>query len=204
MSLADLDANPIERPRDTIDLCLDPEMVARVADLTTQRDLLMQAFGAGPRKNGAGLPPRVREIDEELADLIPRMEARSGTLGLRATPTNGEWLQFLDANPPRPKDTPGRERDDEWADGRCDVDALVAKLGEFAATWDDEPLEPGRWERTFAPAIALPDAYATAHKVVAMYSDAVDFRFLRSALSSSQTQLRASAEPETGESPPDA
>ena len=52
-----------------------------------------------PKKLGGITDPRVDEIHAELVEVFEKMQAESGTLGLRAE-QSGAWALWRDAHPP--------------------------------------------------------------------------------------------------------
>ncbi|MBS45292.1 MAG: hypothetical protein CMH83_19410 [Nocardioides sp.] len=152
----------------TYELCLAQDLVARAQDL--QRELadlgITAATGVGgprrsesedgssanadggprpPKKLGGITDPRVDEIHAELVEVFEKMQAESGTLGLRAE-QSGAWGLWRDAHPPRPG-VPADDPDDPRtiSYGLCDAAALMARLGDFAVTWNGAPLGDGEW-----------------------------------------------------------
>lgn len=196
-SLSEIRATPpAPRPRRTMEVCLDGAIIAEMQRLDREHQAIQLELMRGqdegdqpkrPRKLGAGRDPRLVEIDQQVAALDARREAASGVVTLEATPSNTEWTQFADANPPRGEDEPGHDRDAEYAAGRVNVDAVAADLGRYVHAWNDEPCQPGDWERISA-SMAPAELYDLATLVISMYWARPDFQRARVALSGALTR----------------
>jgi hypothetical protein len=195
-TLSEMEANPpssrLERPFDVV---LDAALVRRIAGLLTEAEPLATSPKPAARA-------RYAELIAEVESLQPELEAKSGTLVLRANVTSGEWRNFVDGNPPRPESTPGHERDQVRAAGVVNADALVDELHKFAHSWDGEILREGQFDRLLRDNIPPGDLIEMATAVVMMYEMPADFGKWRSALSNGLQRLSAFAAPETSESAP--
>lgn len=190
-SLSDIRANPIERPQRTYSLCLDGTLPAALGRLHEEEQQIMTAATSGPKKMSEGTDPRLLEIRDEAAKLLERLNDNVGVLTVCATPSNGEWQTFADANPARAEGEKGHERDQRYAAGLVNIDALVADLGRYAHAWDGEPLVAGDWERISASA-APADLRGIASEVVRLYEESLDFQRLRHALSDALAKSNSS------------
>lgn len=198
-SLSEIRSNPpVARAETHLPVCLDGSLVAKMGALQAELGELLGDITSGP------LPARVKvqaaRLRDEAADLKGDLDAQSGTLTVRATPTSGEWRLFVDANPPRDKGAPGHDRDKRVGGGFVNVDALLDTLDTYAAEWDGEPMAPGDWDR-ISPAIHPGDLLTIAAAVVSLYEAPSDFALRRSALSATHSGLSDFAEPETSDSP---
>lgn len=113
-------------------------------------DLLAKAARTGDddeaaartRKGGQkSLPPRAAEIRQEIAALHGRLAEHQGQITLVGNLSDGEWLRWKDAHPPR-EDS---EADQRLGGGLCNTSDLYADLGLFVAEWNGETLAEGDW-----------------------------------------------------------
>lgn len=147
-------------PERTYELCLSQALVGEVQALVEEKRSLEVASARaadedntdGPVKRlGQGKDPRIAEIDARLEELYDEMREHTGKLLLRGE-TGGEWQRWCDKNPPREdgRDERGRRvvlaLDDTVAYGLCDASALMARLGDFAVSWNGEELQTGDWD----------------------------------------------------------
>lgn len=215
-SLSDLRAEkPKGRPERTVRVCLKPELVARIERLTGE--LADLPVPPQPKPNGKMAAPDLtaeqhaeseriesedRRIRAELDSALVEMSDYEGEITVRASLTDGEWRQWVDANPARPKGEEAEHaRDQKIAFGACDADELLEALGRFAYAWNGEPMAAEDWTTVFEPAVARGDKIEMARAVVLMYENRLDFRQWRSVLSTGLRNSAASDSPETSESP---
>lgn len=159
MNLAELRASAKPtRPTFVKRLTLDIELIADIERLQTEKqDLLHEAEAhkgddAKPRKGGAGVGPRLAEVDQELVALFAKMRESEGELLIRGM-TGGEWQRWKDEHPPREDNV----TDETVAGGICNASALLADLGKYAAEWNGEALAEGDWSGWMADMIAPGD-----------------------------------------------
>lgn len=193
MSLADLRANPPKsRPERSLRVCLAADAPAKVMRLTTELANLPEPDEKQPerpRKMHEPIPQREITADEkrlrdELQAALDEMAAAEGNLGVRANLTDGEWRRWVDAHPAREKGDKGYERDVKYLSGICNADDLIEALGDYAHTWDSDPLTADDWATIFAPVLSGGDKIELARLVASMYESRLDFQQLRSGLSS--------------------
>lgn len=166
----------VGRPESTVEMCLAQKVIAEVRSLSEERDQLVAERlrirrdaglaepdadqpTSAPRRAGQPAPPRLAEIEARLAEIEARlsiladeMREHTGVLTLRAI-ESGEWRRWVSAgNTPREI---GRNEqgdpiwhivDEDLAYGFCNADNLFARLGDFAAAWNGEPLADGEWD----------------------------------------------------------
>lgn len=200
-SLDELDSTPVAVPTRDVEVCLDGNLVVRMADLAEEIDTLVTAAAARPRKGGAPADPRLTEARQELAQVAEQAERQTGILTVRKSIPQGEWMTFVDENPPRPEKTSARDRDDRWAHGKVNVDALIARLADFAHSWDGKEFADGQFERVVLPRLVGGDIGEAAKAVVELYEGRRDFHEMRTI---SGVYLNASSAfdlPATSESP---
>lgn len=156
-------------------LTLDQDLLADVQRLEAERnDLLVEAQRAkpvddesdGPPRKMAGksLPPRVEEINAELAGLYDRLRDSEGELLLRGI-SGGEWQQWKDEHPPRE----GNVSDQEVAYGLCNATDLLNDLGRYVVSWEGEELAADDWRGWFAVQVAPGDLRDLVNAVVMMH-----------------------------------
>lgn len=185
-SLAELRASAHTKlPERTYSLCLAQGLVAEVQRLEEERTeiLLEQAGEEGqskrPRRGGEGPNPRLAEIDARLAELYEEMREHTGSLRLRGI-NAGKWRRWIDDNPPRiaEYDPQGKPilnpLDIAAAYGYCNSSALAETLGEYAAAWNDEPLDADGW--AFIAQTAAPGDLKELCKIVVQMHEAVGSR----------------------------
>lgn len=205
-SLEDLEKSPPKsRLERSFSVVLDATLVRKVADLAAQSRNVAGSKKPADRQ-------AYRRMITELEGLQPQVEAASGTLVLRANLTQGEWTRFVDSHPARPEGQKGHERDQRWAYGVVNVDALIEHLDQYAHMWENDTLEPterdkdgnvtrrGQFDRLLRDNIPPGDLNEMAAVVVLFYETSPDFASWRSALSSGLQRLRDFAEQETSES----
>lgn len=162
-------------PTRTVRLCLNLEVLAQIQHLQNEKEELLIAARRtnvddeerqGPPRKMAekAAPPRVAEIDAELGALYDEMREYEGDLLLNGI-DGGRWQAWKDKNPPR-KDN---ESDDRTGYGIVNATALMADLGEFAASWNGEAFKPGDWDGWFAASVAPADLAALVSAVVEMH-----------------------------------
>lgn len=146
-------------PEWTYEMCLSQALVAEVQKLQAekaQREVdakreQPESGTATKRKMAEGADPRIEEIEERLEALYDEMREHTGTLLIRAE-TAGEWRRWCDAHPPREDGRDERGRpvvlavDESVSYGFCDASALMARLGDFAVTWNGAELQAGDWQ----------------------------------------------------------
>lgn len=182
-SLAELRQSPhVGLPERSYSLCLASALVGEVQSLwedlkDAEARTAAQADGDGdrvaPRRAGEKSPAAA--IRGRLAELQEEMLEHTGKLGLRGI-RSAEWNAWVAEHPARE----GNLRDSEYAYGICDADALLADLGQFAVSWNGDPITPADWE--FITGAAIPgDMNAIVQVVVAMHETAVNVPKLLSA-----------------------
>ncbi|WP_394289508.1 hypothetical protein [Microbacterium sp.] len=200
-SLDELDATPAQVPTRDVEVCLDGQLVVRMAELTEEIDALASAAAARPRKGGAPIDSRLREARAELEQVSAKAGEQTGALTLRKAIPQGDWMTFVDEHPPRPEKTTGRDRDDRWAHGLVNVDALIARIADFAHAWDGQEFKPGQFERALLPRLVGGDIGEAAKAVVELYEGRRDFHVARTISDVYLTASSAFSSPETSESP---
>lgn len=191
--------------------CLARNLVAEVQNLTRELDEVAELIEdvsddderpTVPRRMGQGESAeskaarvRAEEIRSRLADVLEEMGEYEGELTVRASKTEGEWRQWVNAHPPRGEGEPGHLRDVEVAGGYCNADALIDDLAAYAHAWNGEELTSGDWGTTIN--LAPADRKAVAQIVVSMY-EAVQFSVPKwlSVLRASLPKSSAFASPE--------
>lgn len=159
-SLAELRQSPhTALPERTYRICLSQALVGEAQALAEEKAGLEVAASRGIedpdeaariRKGGEGRSPRLAEIDARLEVIYDLMREHEGDIGLRGVP-GGDWQRWCDAHPAREDGRDARGRpiilavDDIVAYGVCDASALMARLGDFAVSWNGAPLETGDW-----------------------------------------------------------
>lgn len=207
-SLADLRTTPpTERPRRSLDVCLRPDLVARIQVLTGKIADLPEPEVKRERKMAEGTAPLVESPEaaamrSELAACLSEMAEHSGQLVVEANWTDGEWRNWVDAHPPRAEGQPGYDRDKKVASGIANADALLETLGDFAHSYNDEPLAADDWARVFEPVLPTGDKIEMARMVVDLYESRLDFRQWQTALSTGLQRWQDSVEHEASESAP--
>ena len=178
-SLDELEATPASVPTRDVEVCLDGQLVVKMAELTEEIDTLVSAAAARPRKGSAPVDPRLIAARQELAEVSEQAAAQTGTLTLRKSIPQGEWITFVDEHPPRPENTPARDCDNRWAHGKLNVDVLTAPLSDFAHSWDGKEFAPGQFERVLVPRLVGGDIGEAAKAVVELYEGRRDFHEMR-------------------------
>lgn len=192
-SLAELQSSPdLGRPERTFPLCVAGKLVSELEtadrDLSTAYAELSAARRvAEARRDGEAKPLRVGEESpvtaaeakaETLAETVDairaRMEDHTITLHLGGK-TNGEWRRWASAHPARDEDVDkaGAQRDERFAGGFCNIDDLIAVLGDYVVRYDDDPASDAWREVAFTNA-APGDLTLLASSVVAMHEQGVD------------------------------
>ncbi|KAB2808311.1 hypothetical protein F9L07_22615 [Pimelobacter simplex] len=177
-------------------LCLNLELLGEVQRLSAEKaDLVINANAAEPavsdqakeskarvRKGGergdgplgdeaveeAILPPRVAEIEAELASLWDRMREYEGDLVLRGIDGDA-WQTYKDEHPPR---------EDNVSDARhgnnvVNTTDLMRDLGDWAESWEGEPIPDGEWGSWLRKRIAPADMIGLVRRVVEMQESKV-------------------------------
>lgn len=205
-SLSDLRTEkPKGRPERTVRVCLKPELVAKIERLTGElADLPEPEPRKGPRKMGEGETVESAEekrIRADLAAALDEMQEYEGEITVRATPTDGEWRNWVDEHPARGKDDKAEhDRDQRIAFGACNADDLLDSLATYAHAWNGEPMGADDWADVFEGSVARGDKIEMARAVVLMYENRLDFRQWRSVLSTGLRKSAASDSPVTSDS----
>lgn len=200
-SLADLRAKPpASRPERSLTLCLAPHLVAEVQPLTEELTKVTTAEASQPRRQGEGPSERVAELRSRINALLDEMAEFEGELRVSAVISDGDWRRWSDANPAREKGEPGHDRDQRATGGYVNTDALIERLGDFAVSWNGDPLQEGDWARIFEGSTAEAEKETVAQAIVALYESRLDFPRLRSSLSASLGRLNGLSLPATSES----
>lgn len=203
----------VSLPKRTMHLCLAQGVVAEVQQLENERQELVIAAGrevveGSPRRLlEAPMPPRVAEIVERLTALEDEMREHTGELGMTGK-SAGEWLRWKARNPARYSvDDAGRRQvetiDQNASFGHCDAEALFDSLGDYATTWNGEPIAPDDW--AFIISNAAPgDLTEMCREVVRMHEGSGATAPPKSPSGSSMTPPNAtdSPSPATSESAP--
>lgn len=162
-SLDTLLASPsVGLPECTYELCLSQPLRAKVERLDREIEALeaqqarRDAEGnvtGPPRKSGEGVNPRLKAARAEREAAQDEVREHSGTLLFRAEEA-GKWQRWKDANPARRSkefNQDGRpaivEDDEAHTYGRCNASALLARLGDFVVSWNDEPISADQWQK---------------------------------------------------------
>lgn len=205
-TLAEILAEPkTERPRLTQEFEVYAgkglEHYAEIQRLTLEHDRLLEASEGRPAKMGAGLPPEVAAIREQLLQRTAAAADYKGTVVLANTLTEGEWIQWRIDHPAREKGRGGYREDMAITLGWCDSDALIADLDTYAVSWNGEPLGKGNFD---ALGIDRLDKKVMARTVIGWYEVRDDDpKASLSDLSDFLTRSASSDSPETSESPND-
>lgn len=183
-SLSELRTSPrVGLPERTYPLCMASSLVGElqslIADLQDAEALAAaQAEGDGdkapPRRAGQKSP--ADKIRKRIAEVRAETIEHTGQLGLRGI-KNAAWLEWVAENPAREDN----QRDQAYAYGVCDADALMADLGRYAATWNGDPMVAADWE-FIAGAAAPADIKGICQLVVAMHEMRLDIPKLLSGL----------------------
>lgn len=200
MKLSEMKASPdVGRPEQTYSICAAGKLVRELkaadeAFFEAQDALEAEQRRAEERAEGGGRPTRLGEASAlpeleraardaaEVADAIrARMQEHTVDLTLR-TWLPGEWRQWVAKHPSRDEDADpaGHSRDQQWAGGFCDIDALIEDLGSVSLSgeriitaYGDEPPADDSW--AFLLANAAPgDLTRLASTVVGMHEQGVD------------------------------
>jgi hypothetical protein len=202
-SLAELKSSPdVGLPEYTVKVHVSAKLVGALeaADLAlynadreaAEARAALEAARERDADSDAPAPPR-RSGQSPHADLVQRVEAaESAAEGaarasdeirarmevvevlLRGT-GSGEWRRWANAHPARDEesDRAGALRDQRYAAGYCDLDALVADLHLWVAECNGEAASEEWWE--FLSTNGLPaDLTAAASRVVQMHEQGVD------------------------------
>lgn len=175
----------VRRPKDAIEMCLAQDLVSEVSRLTAEKTDLMIEAGRSPDSEGdeprsprkmseGAMPPRVAEVDGRLAEVYDEMREHTGTLTLEGE-DEGDWRRWADANPVRFTE---REDGDPIMNvldrtvgmGWCNASALIARLGDFAHSWNGEAITAEDWQHIRANA-SPGDLKAAARTIVMMHED---------------------------------
>lgn len=203
-TLAEILAEPkTERPRLTRDFEVYAgkglEHYAEIQRLTIEHDRLLEDSEGRPAKMGAGVPPEVAAIREQLRELTDLAADYKGTVTLANTRTEGEWIQWRIAHPAREKGEGGYREDMAITLGWCDSDALIDDLATFAVSWNGEPLAKGNFD---ALGIDRLDKKVMARTVIGWYEVRDDDpKALLSGLSDFLTKSDSSGSPASSVSP---
>lgn len=186
-------AGVVRRPRQSLSLCLAPDLVAKAQVLLRQRLDIDPEYGIdpedrvdqGPRRINDPKTVRLREINDQLASLDAEMAEHTGELTLQAIDP-GEWRRWCDQNPPRDASKKAESlRDNHVAGGYCNADALLADLRKYAVEFNGEQIGDDDWEFIAANA-AAGDLKEAARTVVAMHEQDVDLGKWRTLLRGSR------------------
>lgn len=145
-------------PERNYQICMAQGLVAEVEALTVERNIIAaesrRTDDAGeqtgpPLRTGEGAEEagRLAEIKARLEEIRVEMLEHTGTLVLRAE-SPGKWRRWADEHPPREngRDDKGRPVvlafDEDAAYGLVNASDLLARLGDFFASWNGEELEP--------------------------------------------------------------
>lgn len=179
-TLAELRAEKAAKlPTRSVRLCLNLELVEKVQRLSSEKaDLIINATAAGQsdedreakartRKAAERAepdpPPRVAEIDAELAALWDQMRDYEGDLQLHGV-DGAAWQAYKDDHPPRE----GNVSDARNGGGVVNTTDLMANLGDWAVSWNDEKLTEGDWAGWLSKRIAPADMTDLVRRVVEM------------------------------------
>lgn len=202
MKLSEMKSSPdVGRPERTFQLCVSGKLTAELDAADQALFDAEQALAAGRARQQAvqegeehrpgrlGRPVvDVPALEKAAADaaaacdaIRERMRGHTIDLALRAW-ENSEWRQWANAHPARDEETDpaGWNRDRRWAGGFCDIDALIADLGNTSPSgtrwiirYGDEEPEGDSW--AFILANAAPgDLTKLASILVGMHEQEVD------------------------------
>lgn len=194
MKLSEMKASPdVGRPERTFDICVSGKLAAKLAvadrafyDAETR--LAEARAAAEPVDEDSPIRPRrlaQRSVDPVLEQAAQdaaaecdrirgRMAEHTVTLTVRASEF-GKWRQWASQHPARDEDTDpaGHARDERYAAGICNVDALIPTLGDYVIDYGGEQPEPDSW--AFIEANASPgDLTMLASIVVGLHEQVVD------------------------------
>ncbi|AIY15846.1 hypothetical protein GUY44_07390 [Pimelobacter simplex] len=180
-TLAELRAEKAAKlPTRSVRLCLNLELVEKVQRLSSEKaDLIINATataGQGDEDREAKarvrksaeraepeMPPRVAEIDAELTALWDQMRDYEGDLQLNGV-DGAAWQAYKDDHPPRE----GNISDTRNGNGVVNTTDLMADLGDWAVSWNDEKLTEGDWSGWLSKRIAPADMTDLVRRVVEM------------------------------------
>lgn len=132
-----------------------------------------------PKRMGATGP--IGELEERAkakaaeGDALRERIADNSVEVLLCGKPNGEWRQWASKHPARDEDEDptGAARDQMWAGGFCNIDALVADLYLFTASYNGfEPSE--KWRTLVTTKGAPANLTLAASRVVGMHEQVVD------------------------------
>ena len=190
-SLADLKSSPdVGLPEREVTVCVSAKLARELEEAdralfaadealrTARQEAKARADGdLPPLRSGQKSPVAAAEKEAEAraaeSDAIrERIKDASVTLLLRGK-TGGEWRQWASKHPAREEGEPGAEFDRTWAVGFCNLDALIADLPSFVASYNGEPASD-EWAQ-FVSANGVPAHLRNAASaVVAMHEQGVD------------------------------
>lgn len=188
-------AEPVEVLSEPIELCLAQHLVAKIHTLIAEKQNLAPGkpkriedpeAAARVRKGGQSKPkphPRVAEIDAEVEAAYDEMRDYTGILRLRRS-ESGDWFNWTATHEPRE----GNALDEEVAYGYANATDLIADLGTWAATWNDEPIEDWPF---IASRLTPGDLKKLAKRVVSMHEGEGAVPKSRPASSGDQTSATA-------------
>lgn len=189
-SLADLRKSDKVKPQErTYRVCLAGELVGKYGailnearELEAERVNLTGGDDRGRKTQRVGDPrlaeiaTRLGELEAERLALKPDLDEHSGTLALKVI-DSGVWRRFVDENPADEKNW----RDQRDGLGVVSAEALLGRLGDFVARWNDEPIGKDDWSDWMGEAIHAGDKNELCGLVVSMHEVAVDLPKLLSA-----------------------
>jgi hypothetical protein len=206
-TLAELRKNPPKvRQERSLNICLAPDLMAQVQELTGKLATLDQAASPGARRRRPAEgplkeDPKAAEYRTELAAVLEKMADHEGEMRVADNKSDGEWRTWVNEHPARGEDEPGHDRDQRVTSGVCNADDLIEDLATYCYAWDGEELQPGDYDRIYADSISNPDKMELAGAVVSMYESRLDFRQLRSHLQANLQKSNGSASPDPSGSP---
>lgn len=167
------DRNTKNLPEHVQRITLDQNLLADVERLEAEEAELREDMGRAdsdgnatkpPRKASEKVrPPRLDEVEAELAEMCDRIRASEGELLLRGV-TGGEWQRWKDEHPPREDSV----TDTRVGYGLVNASDLLEDLGRYVISWNGEALQPDDWT-WFRDQIAAGDLRDIVSSVVLMH-----------------------------------
>lgn len=183
MKLSEMQSSPdVGRPEGLFPICVAGKLVKELGKIDAEMfevESEIDAAKAAERPARVGAVPPAAALEKKAAGLAKKADAvrermKDHTIDL-LVPVSGTWRQWVTKHPLREEETDpaGYARDRQYAGSVCNIDALVADLGDFVAKYGDEEPRNGSWE--FVSTNAAPgDLTMLGSKVVGLHEQSVD------------------------------